>query len=268
MILKDAITHAASLQKKPDETKDATIEDLSAMLADMPEAKRRNQQVLKHLEIVKHCKMQIDARQLFAISALEQQIATKEDHSAQSADFQELLHKPSSAEIDLLRIAMVYHLRFEDRIKKGKGILDEVTSYLKSRGVSPDDLSVINKVVQYAGRDSRAPWNDIFGNKETKQKLMSKFSAKMDWLFEDGDTNGLLMHTPLLHTLLTDLKEGKLSERDFPELGQAPSPTRHEVIVFIVGGATYAEVSSWPVLTRGCVVSVFCLMVLVNRTQT
>ena len=60
---------------------------------------------------------------------------------------------------------------------------------------------------------------------------------------DQGVDNIYTQHTPLLSKTLEDLAKSKMKEASYPFARGGPTPERpQEVFVFMVGGATYAEV--------------------------
>lgn len=237
LLLKDAIEATSTKTLSAN----ASIEDLQAMVADMPEMRHKNMIAMKHWDIFKELKKEVDMRQLFDTSTVEQELATKEAHDEAKAMCRDAVSRANTNEsrLDALRLVMLYNLRYE---KSKSAITEELVSALVAKGLKGDDAAMVKKVVQYGGQEARqGPGAMLFNNEDTGSKLMSMMGAKMDLVFGDCDANGLCQHTPMIEQVLTDLGKGKLDGGAYPELSQPFDGSGKEVILFIVGGATYAE---------------------------
>lgn len=91
-------------------------------------------------------------------------------------------------------------------------------------------------------------------NENVGDKMMSMMRGKLD-IFVGDDVNDLIQHKPLVATILKDLKANKLSAGEYPEINLAAESSPKEIIIFIVGGATYAEaafIHEWNLANPGC----------------
>lgn len=98
---------------------------------------------------------------------------------------------------------------------------------------------LVDAVLEYGGVGCRG--GDLFGDKS----ILGKFSRQVKQGLE-GAVNVYAQHTPLLAGTLKSLGQGKLKESAFPlvvdpKLRASARDRVRDVIVFIVGGATYEE---------------------------
>ena len=210
--------------------------------------------VQMRVEVFKEMKKEVDMRQLFEVSTLEQNLACREEHDTAKAEVREAVAKASTPESrqDALRLVMLYNLRYE---RSSSCITDELVTQLVSQRLRADDAAMVKKVIAYGGRDARTgPGAGLFNNENTANKLMSMMAAQSSMVFGDSNVSDLIQHTPLVGKVIKDLSEGKLGG-DYPEINQPAEGRPKEIILFIVGGTTYAEaacVAEWNEANPGC----------------
>jgi hypothetical protein len=247
MLLKEAIEANAS-SSKLSKASGASIEELQALVAEMPEMRHKNMIAMKHWDIFKAMKQEVDVRRMFEVSAIEQNLATRQEHDQAKEDVKNQVDLLAGKDCikDALRLVMLYHLRYE---KSSSCKTEEFLSMLMSGGLMQDDVAMVKKVVQYGGQDARnGPGAKLMGNETASRKLVSAFAGKTDWIFGSDSAYELIQHTPLVAKILDDLAEGKLGGDEYPEIGQKSESMPKEIILFIIGGATYAEaavVNDW-----------------------
>jgi len=102
--------------------------------------------------------------------------------------------------------------------------------------MGPEKLRQVRAVLDYAGHRFRS--GDLFGAKSVSSFL----SRQLQRALKDVD-NPLMRHMPMLYDTLKTLVSGKLSDKAFPFQGASNTRERlHDVVVFIQGGVTFAEV--------------------------
>jgi len=109
---------------------------------------------------------------------------------------------------------------------------------LAEKGVTPQQLAAVDALLDYAGEARRAPGLFSAGG------LMSSFTRKLSSSI-NGVENVYTQHQPLLFYTLEAVAKNKLKDTAFPPLlaaasSQPPQPVS-EVVVFMVGGATFEE---------------------------
>jgi vacuolar protein sorting-associated protein 45 len=103
------------------------------------------------------------------------------------------------------------------------------------KGVTPQQLAAVDALLDYAGEARRAPGLFSAGG------LMSSFTRKLSSSL-NGVENVYTQHQPLLFHTLDALLRNKLKDATFPPRLPAASPQPpSEVVVFMVGGATFEE---------------------------
>ena len=138
-----------------------------------------------------------------------------------------------------MRLVLLYALRYErepaNRIAKFSEVLSE-------QGASSDQLQLIPLTLQHYGAAVRA--GDVFGNKSRLTAQMNRVKRGLN-----GVENVYTQHSPFLVQTLEAVTKGTLSEATHPYLGPELPTTQKkraptEIIVFMLGGATYEEARS------------------------
>ncbi|XP_036297763.1 vacuolar protein sorting-associated protein 45 isoform X3 [Pipistrellus kuhlii] len=142
-----------------------------------------------------------------------------------------LLQNPKVTECDAARLVMLYALHYE---RHSSNSLPGLMMDLRNRGVSEKYRKLVSAVVEYGGKRVRG--SDLFSPKDavaiTKQFLKGL----------KGIENVYTQHQPFLHETLDHLIKGKLKESLYPYLGPSTLRDRpQDIIVFVIGGATYEE---------------------------
>jgi len=190
--------------------------------------------VTKHMKLMQEIQSQVAKRHLLEISEFEQFVACHEDLAQAQKQLEELLVNPEIDPGDLLRLVMLYMLRYETNPQIN---LARYNAMLKSRGVTDNDIKLINILKVYAGIEKRTTAVDLFENKDLFQIARGQIKRGLM-----GVTNIFSQHKPLLYRTLIDLIQNRLPESVYPILDGTPSkanPT--QIVVFIIGGITYEE---------------------------
>uniref|UniRef100_A0A673JMU3 Vacuolar protein sorting-associated protein 45 n=1 Tax=Sinocyclocheilus rhinocerous TaxID=307959 RepID=A0A673JMU3_9TELE len=219
-------------KKKPkDKQKLESITDMKAFVDNYPQFKKMSGTVSKHVTVVGELSRLVSERQLMEVSEVEQELACQNDHSSAQQNLRRLLQNPRLSEIDAVRLVMLYALRYE---KHSSGILPSLMEELNRKGVLERHRKMIQTVVEYGGKRIRgseliAPTDAVAITKQFFKGLK-------------GVENVYTQHQPLLHDTLDQLIKGRLKDSQFPYLGPSSLRDRpQDIIVFIIGGATYEE---------------------------
>lgn len=142
-----------------------------------------------------------------------------------------LLQNPRVTEFDAARLVMLYALHYE---RHSSNSLPGLMMDLRNKGVSEKYRKLVSAVIEYGGKRVRG--SDLFSPKDavaiTKQFLKGL----------KGVENVYTQHQPFLHETLDHLIKGKLKENLYPYLGPSTLRDRpQDIVVFIIGGATYEE---------------------------
>ncbi|CAL8293085.1 unnamed protein product [Merluccius merluccius] len=222
-------------KKKPKgQQKLESISDMKAFVDSYPQFKKMSGTVSKHVTVVGELSRLVAERQLMEVSEVEQELACQNDHSSAQQNVRRLLRHPGVCELDAVRLVMLYALRYE---RHSNSILPALMDELAKRGVSDKYRKMVQCVVEYGGKRVRG--SDLITATDavaiTKQFLKGL----------KGVENVYTQHQPLLQDTLDQLVKGKLRDGQFPYLGASSLRDRpQDVLVFVVGGATYEEALS------------------------
>lgn len=219
-------------EKENSRAKTETIADMQRMVETFPEFKKFAGNVTKHYSAFGECSNKITKRKLFTVCELEQDIATKNSKSDQAKELKEILEDPEIDQFEKIRLVMLFALRYEgdSNVKKFRQILRE-------SNINHEHLDFIDLLIQYAGKDKRSGF--LFS------KSGSLIKGAMDLLksnFKDESESIYTKHKSCLFNMIGQMVKGKLNEKEFPFATQSPRDTKtKDIIVFILGGATYQE---------------------------
>ncbi|XP_023381488.1 vacuolar protein sorting-associated protein 45 isoform X3 [Pteropus vampyrus] len=219
-------------KKKPKEQqKLESIADMKAFVENYPQFKKMSGTVSKHVTVVGELSRLVSERNLLEVSEVEQELACQNDHSSALQNVKRLLQNPKVTEFDAARLVMLYALHYE---RHSSNSLPGLIMDLRNKGVSEKYRKLVSAVVEYGGKRVRG--SDLFSPKDavaiTKQFLKGL----------KGIENVYTQHQPFLHETLDHLIKGKLKENLYPYLGPSTLRDRpQDIIVFVIGGATYEE---------------------------
>lgn len=219
-------------KKKPKEQqKLESIADMKAFVENYPQFKKMSGTVSKHVTVVGELSRLVSERNLLEVSEVEQELACQNDHSSALQNVKRLLQNPKVTEFDAARLVMLYALHYE---RHSSNSLPGLIVDLRSKGVPEKYRKLVSAVVEYGGKRVRG--SDLFSPKDavaiTKQFLKGL----------KGVENVYTQHQPFLHETLDHLIKGKLKENLYPYLGPSTLRDRpQDIIVFVIGGATYEE---------------------------
>uniref|UniRef100_A0A2K5SDR0 Vacuolar protein sorting 45 homolog n=1 Tax=Cebus imitator TaxID=2715852 RepID=A0A2K5SDR0_CEBIM len=203
----------------------------NAFVENYPQFKKMSGTVSKHVTVVGELSRLVSERNLLEVSEVEQELACQNDHSSALQNVKRLLQNPKVTEFDAARLVMLYALHYE---RHSSNSLPGLMMDLRNKGVSEKYRKLVSAVVEYGGKRVRG--SDLFSPKDavaiTKQFLKGL----------KGVENVYTQHQPFLHETLDHLIKGKLKENLYPYLGPSTLRDRpQDIIVFVIGGATYEE---------------------------
>ncbi|XP_051527223.1 vacuolar protein sorting-associated protein 45-like [Myxocyprinus asiaticus] len=219
-------------KKKPKgQQKLESISDMKAFVDNYPQFKKMSGTVSKHVTVVGELSRLVSERQLMEVSEVEQELACQNDHSSAQQNVRRLLQNPRLNELDAVRLVMLYALRYE---KHSSSVLPSLMEELNRRGVSERHRKMVQAVLEYGGKRIRG--SDLITPTDAVAITKQFFKGLK------GVENVYAQHQPLLHDTLDQLIKGRLKDSQFPYLGPSSLRDRpQDIIVFIIGGATYEE---------------------------
>lgn len=218
-------------QRAKEQKKIETIADMKNFVETYPQFKKEQGTVNKHLVVISELSSQISKKSLLELSELEQEMICRSDHSAQLQKVKKLVTEERINVEDALRLIMIYSMRYERHANCGTvGLLNS----LKSRN---GRTHLVPKILEYISQNARTELFDTA--KITDAVKMTRNLIKG----LKGVENVYTQHVCVLKELLEEIYKGRSIDQQYPfissEVPYRRPPT--EVIVFVVGGATYEE---------------------------
>ncbi|XP_068109331.1 vacuolar protein sorting-associated protein 45 [Hyperolius riggenbachi] len=219
-------------KKKPKEQqKLESIGDMKAFVENYPQFKKMSGTVSKHVTVVGELSRLVSERHLMEVSEVEQELACQSDHSNALQNVKRLLQNQRLSELDATRLVMLYALHYE---RHSNNALQSLMADLRSRGVSERYRRLVSAVVEFGGKRVRD--SELFSPKDAVAITKQFFKGLK------GVENVYTQHQPFLLETLDKLIKGKLKDNTYPYVGPSTLRDRpQDIIVFIVGGATYEE---------------------------
>lgn len=221
-----------SFQKRAKEQKKIeTIADMKSFVESYPQFKKMSGTVNKHLVVISELSMQIGKKHLLELSELEQDMACRADHSAQLQKVKKLVTEERINIDDALRLILIYSMRYERHANCGTvGLLN----VLKTRN---GRTQLVPKMLEYISQNART---ELFNTVKITDavKLTRNLIKGLK-----GVENVYTQHVCALKELLEEIFKGRSVDQQYPfissEVPYRRPPT--EIVVFIIGGATYEE---------------------------
>ncbi|XP_056402382.1 vacuolar protein sorting-associated protein 45 [Hyla sarda] len=222
-------------RKKPKEQqKLESINDMKAFVENYPQFKKMSGHVSKHVTVVGELSRLVSERHLMEVSEVEQELACQNDHSNALQNVKRLLQNQRLSELDATRLVMLYALHYE---RHSNNALQSLLTDLRNRGVSEKYRRLVSPVVEFGGKRVRG--SDLFSPKDAVAITKQFFKGLK------GVENVYTQHQPFLLDTLDQLIKGKLKDNMYPYVGPSTLRDRpQDIIVFMVGGATYEEAST------------------------
>jgi len=227
-----------------------SLEDMRRFIDRFPELRKVSASASKHVALVDEISKYIHSHKMMDfVGKLEQELACKHDPANASRQVMEAIDMPDLPPIDKLHLAMLYALRYESEAN-----LDELKDRLVAGGVSADDAEKLSTLLKYSNSHNRGV--DLFSNSTIWSRAASQASQVKKGIL--GIQGGFQDHTPYLVSIIDAATKGKLKDSQFPLIldslpppssGQTPASVAaaaasakvNEIIVFIIGGATFEE---------------------------
>lgn len=212
----------------------ASVDDVAKFVERFPEFRQKSATVAKHVQLVHTLSKVINDRQLMKVSEIEQELACAGTSvNGLEKQVEEIVNDPSFGESEKVRLVALYCLRRETEAPQ---ICQHLMRVL-SNHVGGKRIDALDCMLRRGGENART--SDLFGTKTIAARMRTSVSALK------GAENVYTRHVPLIRSLVAQCVNGKLPASEYsptwdgftPECSKKPA----EIIVFIVGGATYAE---------------------------
>ncbi|CAI5501688.1 unnamed protein product [Closterium sp. Naga37s-1] len=210
-----------------------TLDDMAAVLESYPEYRRQAGNVAKHVAIMTELQRVVGSRKLMAVSEVEQELACT---SGQTATFEAVAAKLASqdiAEVDKLRLVMLYALRYEeDSPRHLQALINKFSDVCRN---SKYKAGLVYTLLRQFGSKRRVA--DLYGSRDLLNMVARNVKRGLT-----GVENVYTQHQPLIAQIIDAATKGRLSEADYPFIsGNFQQSRSQDLIVFVVGGTTYEE---------------------------
>lgn len=188
--------------------------------------KKYNEEIKNHILIMNTISKMIDNEKLFKISYFEQELLCLEDNKSASIFLSHIMDVYDISQNKQI-LAMLYCLRYGIKnfslIEKNKEILDYINIH----------KDIITKFQKYALSSI-----NTFDPLENKNILKTTFKNIRRTFKPD---NPYMEFKPQILKIVENLINGKLETTNFPFISKPKHSKLKTIIIFIIGGVTYAE---------------------------
>lgn len=216
-----------------------SIADMKRFVEDFPEFRKLSGNVSKHVTLVGELSRRVGADGLLDVSELEQSLACNDSHANDVKSVQPLISSPQIPADSKLRLVALYSLRYE---KHPSNALPMLLDLLTAAGNVPARrVDSVTRLLAYYHSLQAAPiaggFSDLFESSSIFSGARDRFKGLK------GVENVYTQHSPRLEATLQNLIKARLKEQQYPfvEGGGTTRDKPQDVMVFIVGGATYEE---------------------------
>ena len=238
-----------------------SISDMKRFIEEYPEFRKLSGNVSKHVTLVSELSRRVGAENLLEVSELEQSLACNDNHSAdlkvrparthiipnavttdtneRNKAIQKLIQSPKVTGDAKVSLVALYALRYD---RAPSNALAMLTDLLVAAGnVSTRRAQLVKKVLAYRSSlsqpQSQSGISDILESTGIFSGARDRFKGLK------GVENVYTQHSPVLESTLQSLIKGRLKEQQYPfvEGGGSTRDKPQDIIVFIIGGATYEE---------------------------
>ncbi|EGT54915.1 CBN-VPS-45 protein [Caenorhabditis brenneri] len=202
-----------------------SIQDMKKFVEDYPQFKKISGTVSKHVSLVGELSSLVQKHNLLEISEVEQTIVSDGEQSKCFNQIRGMAKNSKTRELDIIRLVLLYALRFQN---VPGADLRALTSQLKNQCPKLD--AIVEVVLKYGGVSRRPA--DLFGGQSTID-ITKRFIKGLK-----GVENIYTQHSPYLKNIIEACQKGKLD--NYPLMSNDCDRVDN-IIVFVVGGATYEE---------------------------
>ncbi|KIW00775.1 uncharacterized protein PV09_07755 [Verruconis gallopava] len=220
-----------------------SIADMKRFIEEYPEFRKLSSNVTKHITLVGELSRRVGQDNLLDVSELEQSIACNDNHSHDLRQLQILIRNPNVSATNKLRLIAIYALRYSKSTNNNTPALMELLAATTT--LPKNRIDIVTKLLDYHNSLQAVPQAGGPGGLPDLFQSGSFFSGARDRLSRGlkGVENVYTQHSPRLEAILQDLINRRLKDSMFPFLegGGQTRDKPQDIIVFIVGGATYEE---------------------------
>lgn len=226
-----------------------SISDMKRFVEEYPEFRKLSGNVSKHVQLISELSRRVDDEILLEVSECEQSLACNDNHAADLRTVQSLIQNPKVTADHKVGLVALYALRYEKTNQASQTNVAMLVDLLTAAGNVPSrKADLVAKLLMYqhslhnqsAGGPAGAGAGGIADMFESSGIFAGGAKALRGL---KGVDNVYTMHTPVLEATLQNLIKGRLREQQYPfvEGGGTTRDKPQDIIVFMIGGATYEE---------------------------
>ncbi|MCJ1293857.1 hypothetical protein MMC34_005413 [Xylographa carneopallida] len=216
-----------------------SIEDMKRFVEDFPEFRKLSGNVSKHVTLVGELSRKVGANNLLDVSELEQSLACNDNHATDLKTLQRLIQSADITANNKLRLVALYSLRYEKHPSSALSALLDLLNI--AGGVPQHRINLISKLLIYHHSLQPPPAAGGFTDMFESASIFSGARDRLKGL--KGVENVYTQHSPRLEVTIQNLIKGRLREQQYP-FAEGAGTTRdkpQDIVVFMIGGATYEE---------------------------
>ncbi|CAL8583112.1 vacuolar protein sorting-associated protein 45 [Xanthoria parietina] len=216
-----------------------SIADMKRFVEDYPEFRKLSGNVSKHVTLVGELSRCVSVHGLLDASELEQSLACNDSHANDLKNVQKLISSPQITPESKLRLVALYSLRYG---RHPANALPMLLDLLTAAGnVPPRRVDLVAKLLTYHHSLQAPPPSGGFSDLFESASIFSGARDRFRGL--QGVENVYTQHTPRLEATLQNLIKARLKEQQYPfvEGGGSTRDKPQDIIIFMIGGATYEE---------------------------
>ncbi|KAJ3385380.1 vacuolar protein sorting-associated protein 45 [Entophlyctis sp. JEL0112] len=233
-----------------------SIDDMKRFMQDYPEFRKLSANVTKHVALVGELSRRVASEGLLESGEVEQSLACNENHNGDLKSIQKLLANGTLPYLQKLRLVILYAIRYE---RHPSNSTPSLLATLRANHPDPpqglpDASTVCTAVLEYASSLRRSSSSNTGSSVGTNPSGSSSqpaaaeaFLARTKNAFKGlrGVENVYEQHQPNIVALLSGVLAGKIGDNVLPFVengeGGKSKDKPQDVIVFMIGGTTYAE---------------------------
>ncbi|KAI9810984.1 MAG: vacuolar protein sorting-associated protein 45 [Pycnora praestabilis] len=217
-----------------------SIADMKRFVEDYPEFRKLSGNVSKHVTLVGELSRRVGEDSLLDVSEVEQSLACNDNHANDLKNLQRLIPSLNVPADSKLRLVALYALRYEKQPNNALAILLDLLS--AAGNVPQNRINLIPKLLAYhhslqSSAVTGGGFSDLFESASIFSGARDRFKGLK------GVENVYTQHSPRLEVTIQNLIKGRLKEQQYPfvEGGGTTRDKPQDIVIFIVGGATYEE---------------------------
>ncbi|ORX46678.1 Sec1-like protein [Piromyces finnis] len=206
-----------------------SISDMKKFVEEYPEFKRLSGNVSKHVTLVSELSRLVSQNSLLEVSELEQNLACVNNNN-DLKEVQNLIKRSNITNESKIKLVLLYTIRYG---RQNINEVKELVQLLLQNGISEEQTRTIEQLIKYAELNERQ-------NEETTTSTIFD-KGKNVFKGLKGVENVYTQYTSKVADIIQSLLKGKLKDQFYPYIEGSIRDRPQDIVVFIIGGATYGE---------------------------